>query len=65
MFLGRCYAMGGDNANAMKYYNASLQYDPNNAEVYDDLAQMYNYAKDPAKAKECADKAAAIRAMKK
>ena len=64
MYLGRCNAMLGKNDVALNYYNQSLQFNPNNAEVYQDLAQMYNYMGNKAKAQECADMAARLKAGK-
>lgn len=61
-YLGICNLMKNDNANALKYFNASLQIDPNNAGIYDYLGQMYRNANDPVKAKEYFDKAAALKA---
>ncbi|HEY6162124.1 MAG TPA: tetratricopeptide repeat protein [Bacteroidia bacterium] len=65
MYLGRCNAMLGKNDVALDYYNRSLQYNPSNAEVYQDLSQMYNYMGNKTKAQECAGMAARLKAAQK
>lgn len=56
-YLGICYAMKGDNTNALKYYNQSLAVNPNNAQIYTNIGMMYQYAKDSVKAQEYFNKA--------
>ena len=59
-YLGICYAMKGDNTNALMYYNKSLAVNPNNAGIYNNIGQMYMYAKDSLKAQEYFNKAKAL-----